>query len=438
MADKNRGQLSQVHVTPASSEPQSTNLTAPSSTLTPSESAKSVATTSQLIQDFPSVTNRRISGLNVDASVRGYDTAELNATANGMTERRTVQDVDSLFSQIDPGLIENMTVIDGPYSSLYGPGFAFLMGDLTPPPRYPQGPETHLSSVFNYGSNGQSLYTRDNIITGGPDWGMVYSYGLRVANDYRSGGGANSFLVPSSYQTWDSFLSTSFDLGRGARIEFDFLHKEMNNVLLPGVAFDLNFSGNDQFNLRYVIQEDPHGPEQFVLQAWYQNTSWNGDASREEKQDSVLLPVHNASRTTTIRAPVNAIDNGASSSLGLRALRTFGGADTAQWTIGADWRRYTYRYQDEEVDALGNICFGGNIFGVPSSEMDDVGVLTNLTVPVSERLTLTVGGRVDYAQPHVDQNDPVITYIVGSEPVVLLSGHLRDRPRWAWPTPPAN
>ena len=373
MADKNPGQLSEVHVSPVTGGPQSTNLTAPSSMLTPSEGeAKNVTTTSQLIQDLPSVTNRRISGLNVDASVRGYDTAQINASANGMPERRTVQDVDSLFSQIDPGLIENMTVIDGPYSSLYGPGFAFLTGAWTPPPRYEQGPESHLSSCFEYGSNGQTLYTRDNVTAGSQNWGVVYSYGFRVGNDYRSGG-SNGFLVPSSYQKWDSLLSSSFDTGHGSRIEFDCLRNEMNNVLLPGVVFDLNNSVNNQFNLRYVVQADPNGPEQFVLQTWYHDTSWNGDASREEKQQSmyyqfVTLPFY----TGYSDYPVDSVGTGTNTSVGVRALRTFGEADAPQWTVGADWRRYQTRYQDTELDALGDVAFDGNLFGVPRSRMDDV------------------------------------------------------------------
>ena len=96
--------------------------------------------------------------------------------------------------------------------------------------------------------------------------------------------------MPSSYQKWDSLLSSSFDTGCGARIEFDCLRNEMNNVLLPGVVFDLNNSVNNQFNLRYVVQADPNGPEQFVLQTWYHDTSWNGDASRDEKQQSMYYP----------------------------------------------------------------------------------------------------------------------------------------------------
>jgi hypothetical protein len=53
--------------------------------------------------------------------------------------------------------VQELTVIDGPCSSLYGPGFAFLVARLAAPQRFPEGPEARVSATFAYGSNGQSL-----------------------------------------------------------------------------------------------------------------------------------------------------------------------------------------------------------------------------------------------------------------------------------------
>jgi hypothetical protein len=60
---------------------------------------------------------RRLSGINVDPRVRGYNASQWNASANGMTQRQSIQDIDSLFSQINPGVLQNLPVIDGPYTS---------------------------------------------------------------------------------------------------------------------------------------------------------------------------------------------------------------------------------------------------------------------------------------------------------------------------------
>ena len=201
-----------------------------------------------------------------------------------MNETKTRLDIDSALSQIDPGVVSDLIVIDGPYTSLYGPGFAFLAADLLTPPRYADGPQAHSETSFLYGSNGQTFYARENVLAGDRDWGFCFSYGLRDGGDYLTGG-ADPEKVPSRYQKWDDLFTVGVDLSAVARIEFDYLRTEMNGVLLPGVVYDIDNSTNNQFNLRHIIQEDPKGPQQLVMQAWYQETHYLGDALRPSKQD---------------------------------------------------------------------------------------------------------------------------------------------------------
>ena len=196
MADKDVGKLAEVHV--ENSSGASNAASSPNDTLSSKDTDFSRATsTGDLLKQIPNVSGRRLSGINVDPRVRGYNSSELNASANGMTQRRSIQDIDSLFSQIDPGVIQDITVIDGPYTSLYGPGFAFITADLFAPKRYDH-PELHSSTFFNYDSNGQILYGRENVMGGGKEWGVYCSYGARVGNDYYAGG--SGMVVPSSFQ----------------------------------------------------------------------------------------------------------------------------------------------------------------------------------------------------------------------------------------------
>lgn len=364
-----------------------------------------VGTTTALLSQMPSVTYRRTSALNLDPSVRGYHSSQLNASANGITQLKTRVDIDSLYSQIDPGVVQNATVIDGPYSSLYGPGFAFLLADLLPPPRF-DTPETHLESTFVFGSNSQSIYNRDNILSGGKDWGMLFSYGVRTANDYFPGGGEPS--VPSSYKKWDGLFTISRDLAPQSRVEFDYLRTDINDMQLPGIIYDIDNSKNDQFNCRYVIQEDRKGPEQSVLQSWWNQTYYRGNALRPAKQETFYHPF--ATLPTFALQDVNSDAEGNLNSLGVRALRTLGKRDGVQWTLGADWRRYGQSYQERDLTPDGQLAYG-KVFGIPSSRMDDVGVLTDLFLPVSDEFSVNIGGRIDYAQATLDVNDPVITEV---------------------------
>lgn len=387
-----------------------TNLTAPSNQLPAGAVEHNDATTTgELLNDLPGVSTRRTSAVNLDPRVRGYHSSQLSATANGMTELKTRLDIDSAFSQIDPGIIKDVTVIDGPYSSLYGPAFAFIDTRLASPPRYANGPESHASTTFTYGNNGQTIYTRESGWSGGKDWGAYFSFGLRSGGDYYPGNGSDVATVPAGYQKWDTFFSFSRDLNASTRVEFDFLRTEMNNVELPGIVYDINNSRNEQFNLRYVVQADRQGPEDFVVQTWHHQTSYQGDALRASKQTSFYSTF--ITQPTLPDSAVNTLGAGHMDSLGVRILRTFGETDAIQWTIGTDWRRYEQVYRERDVNASGSLIFDGNVFGIPLSTMNDIGVLTNLDVPLSEEVSMTVGGRADCAMATLDRYDPVVTAI---------------------------
>jgi outer membrane receptor protein involved in Fe transport len=401
--------IEQLGKVPVRTGSQQTNLTSPSSQLSARGGERGeTTTTAELLTQAPSVSARRVSAITLDPRVRGYHSNQLNGSANGITQLKARVDIDSLFSQIDPGVVQNVTIIDGPYTSLYGPGFAFIMADLLQPPRYPSAPETHLSSNFVYGTNAQTLYSRDNVISGGKDWGVCASYGLRTGNDYQAGG-ESGFLVPSRYQKWDGLLAVNYDLNSIGRVEFDCLRTEMNDVELPGVVYDIQSSVNEQYNLSYFIQDDPNGPKQLQLQSWYNRTAYHGDASRASKQASLYQAFFTEPAFADL--PVNTLGTGSLDSLGVRLLRTFGQADAPQLTVGADWRRYRQQYEEDNVDAAGAIVFGGNVYGIPRSQMDDCGVLADYALPLTDRFTVNVGGRVDQCTPSLDTDDPVITQI---------------------------
>jgi iron complex outermembrane receptor protein len=394
-------QLSKVPVAAGNRE---TNLTAPSNRLDAATVGGGEASTlGELLTQSPSVSAVHLSALNLDPRVRGYHAGQINASANGMTQLKTRVDLDSLFSQIDPGVVDRITIVDGPYSSLYGPGFAFLDAELLPTPQFTR-PETHFSTSFCYGTNSQSLYTRENILSGASNWGLTLSYGLRAANDYTPGGGLPN--VPSSYQKWDGLMALSYKLDQVSRVEFNYLRTEMNGLELPGVAYDIDNSTNNQFNVRYVIQEDPQGPQQLVLQSWWNQTYYNGNALNTGKQLTYFQPFF--ADVAPDMSPANTVGRGSLRSLGCRALRTFGGIDEVQWTVGSDWRRYEQRYEERNLSTTGELLWG-DVFGIPKCRQDDVGVLSDVMVPFSDRLSANIGGRVDYVTSGLNANDPIIT-----------------------------
>jgi iron complex outermembrane recepter protein len=407
LAEKDVGRLSEVPIAAAGAESTSSG---PSNTLNAERTdTTGVTSTGDLLKMIPNVYGRRLSGINIDPRVRGFNSSQLNANANGMTQYKAIQDIDSLLSQIDPGVIQNVEVIEGPYTSLYGPGFAFINVDLVGAKRY-ERPEIHTSTAYNYTSNGQIMYGRENVWGGSKDWGMFCTYGVRTGNDYRAGGKDSDWLVPTSFEKWDTMLSVSYDINSYSRIEFDMLHTDMNNVEMPGIVYDLDNSANNQFNVRYIVQEDRDGPRQLLVQSWHQDTLFHGDASHLSKQISFYQAfIADTAVEEGYSRPVNTLSSGYSVSTGVRLLRTFGEADDPQWTFGADWRRFSQRYTEQEFDAGGVPIYDGYMYGIPECRTDDIGVLTDLRLRAGDHVSLAAGGRVDYTQSWLNADDQIVT-----------------------------
>jgi len=126
----------------------------------PNESPNSGNSIGELLTNAPGVISRSTSALNQDARIRGYSGSQAVAVANGMNQGRTRLDIDSLFSQIDPSLVESITVIAGPYSVEYGPGFAFFDAQLITPGRSNVMKYTSETN-FGFNTNGQQLMWRE-------------------------------------------------------------------------------------------------------------------------------------------------------------------------------------------------------------------------------------------------------------------------------------
>ncbi|MBM4075925.1 MAG: TonB-dependent receptor, partial [Planctomycetes bacterium] len=266
------------------------------------------------------------------------------------------------------------------------------------------------SIIANSGTNGQQFYTRESVWHGDDRTGAYFSYGIRGGNDFRTGG-KDDFTVPSSYKKWDVFAAVSHNLDNQQRLDFNYLRTEVNDLELPGVVYDINNLHNDQFNVRYVIQDDPNGPEWLVIQAWWAGTKYHGDSTSFGKHSSFYDFFFSAPADPTdpASALVNTFGNGRLENFGARWLSTIGEDGDVRITFGADWRRYRQRYQEVNFEADGDIAWEGNIYGIPQAQQDDFGLLTHMLLPWSDNVSSTLGGRIDLVQSTVNTGDRIIT-----------------------------
>jgi len=418
LAEKDPQSLQSINMRPSTASDRLLN---PDNVFKPDTSGGTAAnSTGELMSRSFGVVTRSTSAINQDARLRGYSGSQLVGTANGMTQVKTRIDVDSLFSQLDPNLIESITVVPGPYAAEYGPGFAFFDAQLITPKR-----TDHFTSDSDtrvgYNTNGQQLMWRETASFSDRYSGAFVSFGQRMGNDYRPGSTSNDFYVPASYHEQDIFAAVSSDLTDRSRIDGSYLHQQIYDTELPGVVYDINNQNADQFNVRWTWRDDFTGKDRIQIQSWWNEATYQGDGSRASKQTTFFqqmivtsIPILDPGSTVNVK--------GLSNNAGARANLLLGDTDRWQAKTGVDWRRVGQFHQEELALSNGVNPVAPNLFGIPFSSINDYGIFASGNAKLAERWTLALGERIDAVTYGINQDDPVGVSTVATPHGVSYTG----------------
>ena len=315
------------------------------------------------------------------------------------------QDLDTLMSKIDSRIVDNFLVIKGPYSALYGPGFAFYDVELLRAPRYDNSFESHGSTSLDWNENGDQWYGRQTFLGGGPNWGFRIGYGDRLGSDYRTGQGSGPFQLdemPSSYHSRDWDLALGYDLSPYQHVDFSYLRLDQTDVEFPGQIFDFDFLVTDAFDIEYV-NECPCVGDRVVLEGWYNRTRFEGNAQNAGKRRQIpLLDIIDVGFFT---GPLTLFTDVDASSAGYSFSATWGQPECTQLTLGTDLR-YLKQELNEFTDTLG--AAPPNFFPqnnpIPRSYSANPGVFVELNVPMTCQWDVRAGGRGDWVYMNAVQN----------------------------------
>ena len=115
---------------------------------------------------------QRRSSVSFDPHIRGYRWGQIYSQADGVYWTPARLDLDTMLSKIDPGMIDDVTVVPGPYGLRYGPGFAFIDVNRAPTPRHCGGFEAEYDTTGNIRTNGGQVYARETVSGGGSGLGL--------------------------------------------------------------------------------------------------------------------------------------------------------------------------------------------------------------------------------------------------------------------------
>ncbi len=343
------------------------------------------------------------------------------------------QDLDTLMSKIDSRIVDNFLVIQGPYSSLYGPGYAFFDVELLKAPRYKQGYQSHGRTSLDWKHNGDQWYGRETLYGGSNNWGYRVGYGHRTGNDYQTG---DSLEMPSSYKSRDWDIALGWDPSSHEHIDFWALRLDQTDVEFPGQIYDMRYLVTDAYKVEYV-NDCVSFSDELEAEVWYNRTRFEGDNMGAGKRRQIpglgginvdfspFIGVGDFVGTTDVDAM----------STGYSVATTWGCQKCDYLKVGTDLRFLKQRLN--EYNSIGNIVglppgfppqidFANN--PIANARSSNPGIYFERGRAVSSCWNLKMGGRMDAVATDSDPTQSQqIENSVGqdlSRDFLLYSGYL--------------
>jgi hypothetical protein len=375
-----------------------------------------------LSQTTLSVQQQRRGQVTSNPLVRGFKFQQIYGQLDGQYFLPIRTDLATVTTLIDPGIVQDVIIIDGPYSVKYGPGFAFLDMVTTPTPR---NQPTQYRTSGGYQMNGTGFYGRETVSGGGSNYGYRFSYGHRNGNDYEIGGPGgghpplltNSDHVPSHYNIGDFLADVGYDVAPDSRFEVTYRRVDQNHTAVPGQFFDIASQQTNSVNLRFIDTDPTRRYSQFLAQTWFSQYSMTGNTFNSTKQPTVTAIEQSVTDSTNFLLGSPFVQNSAFTgstvgtvlSSGGRLATTYGELDDLSLTTGLDARVIQQRIGEfytvnpllngpPAPSSLVSNVPGVNIFetGLPQSLMVNPGAFAEMTLPWTSYFTSRIGARGDY------------------------------------------
>ena len=324
-----------------------------------------------------------------DPRIRGSRVGAMAASGSYWVPARI--DLDTMVSKIDSRIVDNVIVVGGPYTALYGPGLQFVDFELLRAPRYGPDFEVHGITSLDYRANGEQWFGRQTALGGNDAWGFRVGYGLSTGSDYVDGAGQS---IPSSFKSRDLDVAVGAQLTPDSTLDAQALRLDQNDVELAGQAFDIDWLVTDGYEIDYRLANSSWA-EQVTFQTWYNQTVFNGNAQNPSKRQQFPY--------------LNAIDfvgftDVDSMSTGYRLVSEWPGANEERLQAGADLRYIKQELNEYSSGEIAGEPWTNANSPIPKSDSANPGLFVEASTGSVEAVQAKAGARLDYVRTAVLAN----------------------------------
>jgi iron complex outermembrane recepter protein len=361
-----------------------------------------------------------------DPRVRGFRIGQLVTYADGGYFFPARQDLDTAISKFDPRSASDVVVIKGPYSTRYGPGFSFIDIATLDTPRYQDGFMAYGRTTQGYQTNGARVNTVQSFWGGDANWGFRVTYDYRAGSDYEAGDGRK---IPSSYNSQNFNYAIGYSFSEDARIEVKGFRLYQHDVEFAGQFFDITRLDTESYAVRFTLNNQQYW-DRMGVDFWYNYTGADGNTQQGAKQAFLTqFLTQNFGRLTQDFSSTNFNE----SSIGYRTAIGWGGTGrnedvavqqdvapraSSQLTAGTDLN-YVRQQLNERIRLFQPMpdpnlgtpdpvtgLFNQNL-GIPQAHLVDPGLFLDAIVPLTKRLTINSGARLDWV--HTDSDNRFVS-----------------------------
>lgn len=352
----------------------------------------------EALQSVPGLDIVRKGAIANDIVLRGFQRDNLNVFLDGVRLHGGCPSrMDPPSFHFDFAEVESVEVVKGPYD-LENPGsLAGMINAVSKRPKKGPGANANLSyGSFNYldasltasygGENLDGLlgYARksSDVPEAGNGQRLTEIYPATSPNRYRP-----EAIDSEAYETDTVWTKGGYATG-SSRTELSYAFQNAEHVLYPYLLMDADYDRTHRFDLTSTLKDVAPGIGKLRLQAWYNQV----DHVMDDTLRASSLPSMMVTRDYMMRTDAKTRTFGAKA----RATRPLG---SGELTGGLDY--YRRNWDATNVSAMWQAYAEQPM--IPDVDIDNVGAFIEYSRPLSDRVTLKGGARLDYTRAEADK-----------------------------------
>jgi iron complex outermembrane recepter protein len=360
---------------------------APKAALQASEARESAARdVGEALTRAPGVWKVRKGGIANDIILRGFASKDLNVLIDGQRVCGACPNqMDPPSFHVDFAEVDRVETAKGPFDVRNMGSLGGVVNIIT------RSPELGFHAVANLSGGAYSFYNPSVTMSyGRKEFSALGGFSYRGSQPYTDGSGTN-FVDTTNYRTglenhdafrvgtgWGKVSVSPFS---NHQLQVAYTRQEADDVLYPYLMMDALYDNTDRVNLGYEIRRPRHTVQALRLQTYFtQVKHWMTD---EFRTSSLSLPRSYSMGTDASTAAFGGkfeTDLGGFV-LGLEAFRR-------DWEATTELAGMAYRPQNS----------------IPDVQTTSVGAYADYRRALTDRLSLTIGGRLDQARTAADSS----------------------------------